>query len=96
MNDFQPVPGTSLQPSQLEYDEKTAFAKSVDCFAGFVLYDGHRLLVDFLAPIDATKAERDSAFLSALAQQIELDYLLIGTRDADDPAKGIPTPREGA
>ena len=47
-------------------------------YAGFLNIKGSSIHVDFEAPINATKAETDSAFLDALAQQVTFDYLAVG------------------
>lgn len=51
-----------------------------EVFAGNLTADGVFLRVEFVAPVGATIQQKDSAFLAALAQQVELDYLSIGMR----------------
>ena len=48
-------------------------------YTGYIARDGVRTQVDFQAKADATKEEKDSAFLDALAQLVELDYLALGS-----------------
>lgn len=50
----------------------------VDVFAGHLTIDGKVIDVEFQAPAGATQVEKDAAFLAALAQQVEIDYLSIG------------------
>lgn len=57
----------------------------VTVFSGYLKHDGARLQVDFHAPTTATQADLDSAFLSALSQQVDVDYGAIGTCTDDDP-----------
>lgn len=42
---------------------------------GFAEIDGRRVEVSFPTPADATKVEKDSAFLANLAEKIELGYV---------------------
>lgn len=46
-------------------------------FTGHASIEGTRICVEFTAPADASLAEKDSAFLSALAQKIEINYLQV-------------------
>ena len=45
---------------------------------GRFAYEGMELVVDFQAPVDATVAEKDAAFMAALAQKADIDFLSIG------------------
>ena len=56
---------------------------SYEVFEGHLVVGGERLSVSFEAPVGATSAEKDSAFLSALAQQIEVNYLSMGEVSRD-------------
>lgn len=50
-----------------------------DVMQGRFCFEGIEIVADFQAPSDATVAEKDAAFLAALAQQAEVDFLTIGT-----------------
>lgn len=50
-----------------------------EVFSGFVNIDGVRCQVDFQTQLNASQAEKDSAFVAALSQVAKLDYLSIGT-----------------
>jgi hypothetical protein len=52
--------------------------REFEAFQGYVSFDGVRINVDFEAPVGATEQEKDSAFVNALAQKAELNYLAIG------------------
>lgn len=54
---------------------------AVTVYAGHLLYEGTRIGVDFQAPVAATQAELDAAFLGALCQQAEVEYLAVGSSD---------------
>jgi hypothetical protein len=51
----------------------------VTCYTGYLTHNGVRLQVDFEAPADASKGVLDAAFLQALGEKVEFDYLAIGT-----------------
>lgn len=53
-------------------------------FTGFISVDGVRVDVEFQAKMGATVAEKDAAFLAALAQQAEINYLQVGEVDLPD------------
>lgn len=55
----------------------------VEVFAGYLQYDGVRIDVGFQAPLGATEAEKNRAFLVALGEDAEWGYLAIG--DSDHP-----------
>jgi len=52
----------------------------IEVFSGYLLHDGGRVQVDFESPVGTTAIEKDAAFLAALAQQAEIDYLCVGER----------------
>lgn len=52
------------------------------CYAGYVRLGAEQVQVDFAVPLGASAQDMDSAFLAALSQVAELDYLLIG---GDEP-----------
>lgn len=84
--------GTAQQPSGVV--EKTGkpaevAAPKVECYSGYVKVHGARVQVDFEAPVGATSQVRDAAFVAALAQQVDLNYLLIG--ESVVPAATEPT-----
>ncbi len=43
--------------------------------------DGVVINVEFAAPIGASQEIKDAAFLAALSQQVEINYLAVGTAD---------------
>lgn len=44
-------------------------------FRGFIGIEGVTVEVQFNAPVNATVAEKDAAFIAALAQKVEIEYL---------------------
>ena len=52
---------------------------SYEVFNGFISFEGVSIQADFRVPAGASLAEKDSAFLAALAQHVEFDYLPIGS-----------------
>lgn len=46
---------------------------------GHITFGGNTVFVEFDVPVTSTNEEKDSAFLSALAQQCEVNYLSIGS-----------------
>lgn len=61
-------------------------------FTGWILVDGKRVQVDFAVPVTASKADRALAFVDALAQCCELEYLCLGQLPGTSP----PTPSRPA
>lgn len=57
----------------------TTQTQVVEAFEGYLAYNGIRIEVGFEVPAGATVAEKDSAFMAELAQQAEINYLVIGT-----------------
>ena len=57
--------------------------REFEVFHGFINFDSDRVVVDFEAPLGATTQEKDSIFLAALAQKVELSYLAIGQYSKD-------------
>ncbi|CAB3754359.1 hypothetical protein [Paraburkholderia humisilvae] len=53
-------------------------SRDIEAFAGYLACDGIRIEVGFEAPAGATTAEKDAAFLAELAQQAEINYLIVG------------------
>ncbi|MBK4737893.1 hypothetical protein [Noviherbaspirillum pedocola] len=52
--------------------------EAVQVFQGYFGYEGTQLNVEFQAPVGATVAEKDAAFMAALAQQADIDYHAVG------------------
>jgi hypothetical protein len=50
----------------------------IEVFNGYLQNDGARVQVDFKASFGSTAIEKDAAFLAALAQQGEIEYLCVG------------------
>lgn len=57
----------------------TTQSKVIEAYEGYLAYNGIRIEVGFEAPAGATEAEKDSAFMAQLAQQADINYLVIGT-----------------
>lgn len=53
-----------------------------ETFSGYFGYEGTTLRADFEVPAGATTSEKDAAFLAALAQQADIDYLAVGATPA--------------
>lgn len=53
----------------------------IDVFEGYLSFEGARISVSFHAAAGASVAEKDAAFMAALAQQAEINYVAIGTLD---------------
>lgn len=53
----------------------------VQVFQGYFGYEGTQLNVEFQAPVGATVAAKDAAFVAALAQQADIDYHAVGESD---------------
>ncbi|MFP3637548.1 hypothetical protein [Paraburkholderia sp. SIMBA_054] len=64
--------------SAAQQNEAGVGVENVAYFAGYVSFKGARIDVQFKAPAAATDAEMDAAFVAALQQQADLDYLVIG------------------
>lgn len=58
----------------------TPASEAIDCCIGFIKFGSQRVDVEYEVPANASDAERDSAFLDALAQKVEINYLVIGSR----------------
>lgn len=52
---------------------------TMEVFSGFFSYEDIALRAEFQVPMGATVGEKDAAFLAALAQQANVEYLAIGT-----------------
>lgn len=63
-------------------------SSAVEVFAGHLIYKGTRIDVGFQAPVGATVAVTDAAFMASLAQQAEINYLAIGDSDRPLPESG--------
>lgn len=72
-NEHQRVLGESRELA------KKQLATAFTVYSGFVQIDGSRCQVDFETPINASQAEKDSAFVNALSQVASLNYLEIGS-----------------
>lgn len=77
-NGLDPATGEPKEASQDALAGETAGA--VEVFAGHLIHDGIRIQVDFQAPIGASVVEKDAAFMAALVQRAEVDYLAVGHR----------------
>lgn len=53
-----------------------------EVFHGHLNHDGIYIDVEFLAPVGATVAERDAAFMAVLAQTAHVDYVVVGALPA--------------
>lgn len=51
---------------------------TIEFYSGYVNTQGTRVQVDFVVPGGATSEEKDAAFVASLAQQADLNYLMIG------------------
>ena len=56
---------------------------AVKVFSGYFRHEGVTVRVDFQVQVGATIAEKDAAFLAALAQKADINYLAIG--DSGEP-----------
>ena len=54
---------------------------TVETFEGYLDFDGMRIQVGFQTNVGASAAEKDAAFMAALAQQATVNYLSIGTQE---------------
>lgn len=52
----------------------------VSLCTGWLLVNGQRIAIDFEVPHGATAAEKDSAFLAALRQHLQWDYLVLAEK----------------
>ncbi len=52
----------------------------IEVFSGYVRHGGVRIQVDFELPFGSSAIEKDAAFLAAMAQKVEFDYLALGER----------------
>lgn len=62
---------------------------TVQVFRGYFGFDGAQLEVEFQVPMGATVAEKDAAFMAALAQKADIDYLAVGERAQPDVADNL-------
>ncbi|WP_158025704.1 hypothetical protein [Rhodoferax antarcticus] len=51
---------------------------NIEHYTGYIIVKGVRIQADFELPKGSTKEQQDSAFVGALAQEIELNYLVLG------------------
>ncbi len=58
----------------------------VEVFSGYLTLDGVQARVNFHAPVGASTPVKDAAFMAALAQQCEVEYLSMGTTKVGDVA----------
>jgi hypothetical protein len=63
---------------------------AVEVLSGYFGYEGTELRADFQVPVGATTAEKDAAFMAALAQQADIDYLAIGESRQPLPESETP------
>lgn len=52
---------------------------AMTCYTGHLTHNGVRVQVDFEVTAHASQGELDAAFLKALGDKVEFDYLAIGT-----------------
>lgn len=52
---------------------------AMEVFEGYLSFEGARIEVSFEVPVGAADAEKDHAFVSALAQQADINYVAIGS-----------------
>lgn len=57
-----------------------AHGGQVTCYSGHLTHNGVRVQVDFEVAAEASQGELDAAFLKALGDKVEFDYLAIGTQ----------------
>lgn len=88
--EFEPDRGERLQVDSLTLAELAGTAVSshlaaveepqdgFEIFRGVFGHEGTELDVEFVAKIGASKAEKDSAYLDALAQQADVNYVSVG------------------
>lgn len=69
-----------VQVALAEERASQAGQDSMVVYAGYFRHESTALQIGFEVPASASKAELDSAYLAALAQQADLDYLEIGRR----------------
>lgn len=62
---------------------------TVQVFRGYFGFDGAQLEVEFQVPMGATTAEKDAAFMAALAQKADIDYLAVGEIAQADVADSL-------
>ena len=54
---------------------------AVQVLSGHFGYEGTVLRADFQVPVGATTAQKDVAFMAALAQQADINYIVVGESD---------------
>lgn len=59
------------------YEDTDGVAKQYEVFKGYLDFEGVVLNVEFQAPVGSTVAEKDAAFMAALAQQADVDYVSV-------------------
>lgn len=59
-----------------------ACTDTVEVFQGNLWHEDLQITIEFEAPVGATVAEKDSAFMVALAQTAQINYLSVGQSDA--------------
>lgn len=60
------------------YEDTDNVTRQYEVFKGHLDFEGVVLNVEFQAPVGSTVAEKDAAFMAALAQQADVNYLSIG------------------
>lgn len=63
------------------YEDNDDALKQFEIFQGYFGLEGTTLNVEFAAPVGATVAEKDAAFMAALAQQADVDYYSVGVTE---------------
>lgn len=61
--------------------------RETEVLSGYFNFEGATLRADFAVPVGATTEEKDAAFMAALAQQADIDYLSIGNIQAQQQQK---------
>lgn len=69
-----------VEPNESSPAEDDIWSRSaaVQVLSGHFNYEGTVLRADFQAPIGATTAQKDAAFMAMLAQQADINYLAVG------------------
>jgi hypothetical protein len=75
-DDFRSAYALDIGPTESSPEDGGIWNRSpaVQVMQGYFGYEGTILHADFHVPVGATVAEKDSAFMAALAQQADIDY----------------------
>jgi hypothetical protein len=78
MNAGQPADGTATA---------SADTAGQECYVGYLQHEGERIEVEFVTALGASKQEKDSAFVDALSQVANIDFVAIGVFPANSTPK---------